>query len=887
MKQYVLAFLISCSLFVAPVAAQDIPQFDLPAEFKELMKGGEIDPQKFQEAYARLTPEQQQQFMQMIEEEMSKLSPEERNQIMSEAQEKMGHEGSSKLTESYRTLKQKVTDQIGQISFLLQDLGQQVTSNKKLQIPNKQEVEIKLAKLSAEVEELKSMAIATGLLNDPETLYKAILITDELLRCIDQAVINKLTAIPDLNTEVITTRKIALEDIEEAKLQAHVERNEKRLTAIHKLTNNMGTSWFNRSYKAVTSKINPYNIFLGSVAVGIATYYMYRFSNESFGAYDNGTIPVDENWFQKVARVTGLSWYKKTVPGEKPRIGEALLEKIELDGSKVPYRDPNYVINQNNVTKFGTSVAKLEELGIFSAATTPLFTLGGMCMLFQEKALEGVKKLRNTALKAHAYLQGKEEYKSIDEFGREPRFTLSDVEGHEHIKQEMSILPAYFRDPEKMDRTGKSPGRFWMLHGNSRTGKSMLGEALAGEVKLALRASGSSQKFTYMPITAEMLMLVGIETIINYANNIKPCIICIDEFDLSGAQRERNSKLLAETLNAMGNAQLNDEVGNQVYFIFICNHIEHNDFALINRMDHIIEVNLPTYNDRKAFLIKELNKQFILVSPEFVDKMAHESEGKTIEELKRAITLAKQESFTSHQPVDELSLQKAFYQQIHKVIFAGLPFDAEQIKQLAAFQAGKTLVTREVAKHLNISLATTYGISKKIHEVSMYSNATLGERKQKPKDWTKYGQVFTYRAHDALQLNTNTELERAIKMKLAGHIAQELMCGSQSTNYRKNAKNKAYQLANKIVFAGVDEAVLPKEVKNEMKKKTHELVVRCEQEVRALLTEQKDKLDLLTKALSQYKILSGEDINFLLTDKPAPAPEAPAPAPNEAVVAAA
>ncbi len=400
----------------------------------------------------------------------------------------------------------------------------------------------------------------------------------------------------------------------------------------------------------------------------------------------------------------------------------------------------------------------------------------------------------------------------------------------------------------------------------------MLGEAIAGEIKATLKAKGNSQKFTYVPITAEMLMLVGIEAVINYANNIKPCIICIDEFDLSGAQRERNSKLLAETLNAMGNAQLNDEVGNQVFFIFICNHIEHNDFALINRMDHIIEVNLPTLEDRTRFLIKELNKQFILVTPEFVDKLAQESEGKTIEELKRTITLAKQESFTSHQPVTEESLQKAFNQQIHKMVYsylpAHLPFSEDQIMQLAAFQAGKALTIAYGNSNLRIAQTTVLGIRKKIHEVSMYSNATLGERKQKPKDWTKYGQIFTYRTQDALPLLTYDEQVNAIKLKLAGHIAQEIVCGSQSTNYRTNAKNKAYALARKIVFAGVNETVLPKNVITQLKEETHELVMKCQEEVRTLLLENKEQLIELSNKLAKSHIVSGAEIEAMLKGKP-------------------
>lgn len=867
MKHFAYSCIFAFSLFCVPLTAHDAPDFDLPPEFTELFENGEVDPVKFQELFAKLSPEKQAEVLKKAE----------------------AYEAYIKETlPAYENTKITVIDQIGQISFLLQDLGHQIEVNKKLNIPNKQAVETQIISLQTEVEQLKGMALSTGILDNPEILFKAILIIDELLRCIDEAVTKKLTTIPELNTEAITTRTIEKGELDPVKMQAHVARNTTRLETIHKQTNDMGATWFNTTFKKASNLVSMKTFGLSLAGAAIITYYMYRFSNESFGAYDikDGKldVPVDENYFQLFCRKSGIAWFKRNIPGEKTVLVDQFVDsnsKKALLGKTLEGFDPSnphigtkkilVPDNGQNVTLFGKTIEKLEELHILNTVTQPLITLGGLCMLFQEKATETKKNIYNSWQKAIAYLQGKDEYKAVDEYAREPRFTLLDVEGHDHIKQEMSILPAYFADPEKMDRTGKSPGRFWMLHGNSRTGKSMLAEAVAGEIKATLRAKGNKQNFTYMPITAEMLMLYGIETIINYANTIKPCIICIDEFDLSGAQRERNSKLLAETLNAMGNAQLNDEVGNQVFFIFICNHIEHNDFALINRMDHIIEVNLPTLADRKQFLIKELNKQFILASEEFVDKIALESEGKTIEELKRTITLAKQESFTSHQPVTEETLQRAFNQQIHKMIYthlpSRLPFSDEQIQQLAAYQAGKALTIAYGDSNLHISQATILGIRKKIHEVSMYSNATLGERKQKPKDWTKYGQVFTYRTQDALQLETHKELSHAIKLKLAGHIAQELVCGTQSANYRTNTKNKAYALARKIVFAGVNESLLPKTVINDLKLQTHNLVKQCEEEVRTLLIEHKEQLLELTAKLIKRQIVTGQEINQLIAPK--------------------
>ncbi len=254
-----------------------------------------------------------------------------------------------------------------------------------------------------------------------------------------------------------------------------------------------------------------------------------------------------------------------------------------------------------------------------------------------------------------------------------------------------------------------------------------------------------------------------------------------------------------------------------------------------------------------------------------MEKLALESEGKTIEELKRTITLAKQESFTSHQPVTEETLQKAFNQQIHKMIYAQLPhrlpYPKEQIKQLAAFQAGKALTISYSNTNLHIAQATVLRISKKFHEESMWNKSTLGDRKQKPKDWNKHGQVFTYHSQDALPLETHEELINAIKIKLAGHIAQEIVCGTQSANYRANAKNEAYKLARKVIFAGVDETVLPKNVINELKQATHALVKKCENEVRALLVDHKDNLLALTEKLVKEQIVTGQAITKLISAK--------------------
>jgi ATP-dependent Zn protease len=112
-------------------------------------------------------------------------------------------------------------------------------------------------------------------------------------------------------------------------------------------------------------------------------------------------------------------------------------------------------------------------------------------------------------------------------------------------------------------------------------------------------------------------------------------------------------------------------------------------------------------------------------------------------------------------------------------------------------------------------------------------------------------------------------------MYLAGFIAEEIMLGSCSYScHAETDQRNAMELAKSIAFEGYDSKTLPKHIQHEKYNQALALIEKCKQEVRELLTNNKDSLKLLSDALLEHKTLDRDQVAEVLgssstaTDKP-------------------
>jgi cell division protease FtsH len=184
-----------------------------------------------------------------------------------------------------------------------------------------------------------------------------------------------------------------------------------------------------------------------------------------------------------------------------------------------------------------------------------------------------------------------------------PTTTFADVAGYEGVKQEVTEVVDFLRNPDRYRRAGAMGPKGVLMVGPPGTGKTLIARAVAGEASVPfISVTGSS--------FVEMFVGVGaarVRDLFNDARKRAPAIIFIDEIDAIGQRRggqvvsndERD-----QTLNQMLSEMDGFDPATGVVVIAATNRPEVLDPALLRpgRFDRQVIVPLPTQRERKAIL---------------------------------------------------------------------------------------------------------------------------------------------------------------------------------------------------------------------------------------------------------------------------------------------
>ena len=212
------------------------------------------------------------------------------------------------------------------------------------------------------------------------------------------------------------------------------------------------------------------------------------------------------------------------------------------------------------------------------------------------------------------------------------RHTLDDVILPGELKKDISdnVLD-YIRHSELISKNGFELRRGVLFHGVPGTGKTMMCEAIASELK----------DFFCIFLAGESLS--EISSAFNLAKFYAPSMIVIEDVDLIGKERDLNNftPLLGELFNSLDNLANNDKV----CVIFTTNRLKAIETALSDRpgrIDVIVEFPLPVPELRLKLM--KLYSRFSNTELGVFSKMVEETEGCTpafIKELvKRAVLMA-------------------------------------------------------------------------------------------------------------------------------------------------------------------------------------------------------------------------------------------------------
>jgi cell division protease FtsH len=443
------------------------------------------------------------------------------------------------------------------------------------------------------------------------------------------------------------------------------------------------------------------------------------------------------------------------------------------------------------------------------------------------------------------------------------RITFADVAGIDEAKQELEEIVDFLRDPAKYTRLGGAVPKGVLLIGAPGTGKTLLARAVAGEANVPFFSMGASE-------FVEMIVGVGasrVRDLFKQAREAAPAIIFIDEMDAIGRARGANSfggnDEREQTLNQILTEMDGFSSREGVIVLAATNRPDVLDQALLRpgRFDRRVTVNPPDKVGREAILHVH-TRGVPLASDVDLRIIASSTPGLVGADLRNlvneaALTAARRNEDRVHQSDFLDALEKLVLGPARNVVMS--PAERERV---AYHEGGHTILGLLVPGADPVNRVTI-----------MPRGQALGVTYQRPEDDRH---------------NYSEEYLRArITGAMGGRAAEEVVYGGRTTG-AENDIQQATDLARQMVTRwGMSEKLGPvtlsprddpflrgggdsfpglagKPYSEATAKTVDDEVERILQECYAdgvrLITENRDALDRLAKALLEHETLDEKEI---------------------------
>ncbi|XP_042189145.1 nuclear valosin-containing protein-like isoform X2 [Callorhinchus milii] len=181
---------------------------------------------------------------------------------------------------------------------------------------------------------------------------------------------------------------------------------------------------------------------------------------------------------------------------------------------------------------------------------------------------------------------------------------FQDIGGNEKTLKEVCRLLIHMRHPEVYERLGMQPPRGVLLHGPPGCGKTLLAQAIVGELEMPQLKVAATEVVSGVSGESEQKLRELFEQAVTNA----PCVIFIDEIDAISPKREVASKdmerrIVAQLLSCMDDLN-NLSAATQVLVIGATNRPDSLDPALrrAGRFDREICLGIPDEGARERIL---------------------------------------------------------------------------------------------------------------------------------------------------------------------------------------------------------------------------------------------------------------------------------------------
>ena len=518
---------------------------------------------------------------------------------------------------------------------------------------------------------------------------------------------------------------------------------------------------------------------------------------------------------------------------EDPQLAERLM-KSKVEFSQVVPKEDSAIV----------SFFKNWILPIFI-----FFALGQLFMYFMGKRMGG-----------NAMTFGKSNAKVYVEAQTGKSF--ADVAGQDEAKEALMELVDFLHNPGKYKAIGANMPKGALLVGPPGTGKTLLAKAVAGEAKVPFFSISGSE-------FVEMFVGMGaarVRDLFKQAQEKAPCIVFIDEIDAIGKRRDSGqfggNDEREQTLNQLLSEMDGFDGSKGVVILAATNRPESLDKALLRpgRFDRRIPVELPDIQGREAILRVHARDVKMADNVDF-KALARATAGASGAELANIVNEGALRAVKlQRQVVEQADLEESIEVVIAGYQRKGAVISPEEKKVIAYHEIGHALV------------AAMQKNSAPVHKITII-----------PRTNGALGYTMQIDENDSVLMKKETLFNKIVTIT-GGRSAEELVFGS-ITSGAANDIEQATRIARSMVtrlgmteefdmmatevvtnqYLGGDTSLAcSQETAGRIDAKVLSIIKEAHEKARQILSENRDKLDVLANFLLEKETITGEEFMALL-----------------------
>lgn len=591
-------------------------------------------------------------------------------------------------------------------------------------------------------------------------------------------------------------------------------------------------------------------IFL--VVIGVVSFFNSPNSKEDPITYNTFIQNLEENKVEEFSIQPTRSVYE--VRGKIKGAEEGKTFVTAVPNSPSALERVETIAETNNIVM---NVEKAEETSgwvTFFTSIIPFVIIFILFFFLLNQAQGGGSRVMNF---------GKSKAKLYSEEKKKVKF--KDVAGADEEKQELVEVVEFLKDPRKFSELGARIPKGVLLVGPPGTGKTLLARAVAGEAGVPFFSISGSD-------FVEMFVGVGASRVRDLFENAKknaPCIIFIDEIDAVGRQRgaglggghDEREQTLNQLLVEMDGFGANEGI----IIVAATNRPDILDPALLRpgRFDRQITVDRPDLKGREAVLqVHARNKPLDdNINMKTIAMRTPGFSGADLENLlnEAALVAARHDK----KKIDMLDIDEAIDRVIAGPAKKSRVISKKERNIVAYHEAGHTII----------------GVV--LDEADMVHKVTIVPRGQA-------GGYAVMLPKEDRYFMTKPELLDKIVGLLGGRVAEELVFGEASTGAH-NDFQRATAIARKMVTEyGMSEKLGPlqfgqnsggqvflgRDIQNEQNYSdaiAHQIDTEIQrfikesyERAKQILTENRDKLELIAQTLLEVETLDADQIKHLV-----------------------